>query len=355
VTDQGIKNLTNAEATALAVRNRVCYCPSDLFHWAVHFYRAQTLILALKIFSMLSKPRTTLPGRYIYKPWIRVLLKSINVSGSISAKPYRFLILRPATDNVLDLTKGIGMDSQWAHLANTIVDWPVEDVPPQEIGRLHLTQNPWVWFPLSQWNRANQTMQQKLLCWDRTVGFCPGAHGMPISLLKLLPETKHLFARWRASSLQKIPSFSLASSLTPVCSTPPADRSTVTSLFTWQMLNGIDSVLTTRQFRCAIQSPFRKFLKPTAVLIFRLTAPYRLSVCWFRCDSKYYFFAYHWAAVFLRPTANFQRDGRAVHDDNQGNRPNYPSTQEPLNLPTPAYKDANHTIWVRGLNLCITN
>jgi hypothetical protein len=44
--------------------------------------------------------------------------------------------------------------------------------------------------------------------------------------------------------------------------------------------------------------------------------------------------------------ANFQRDGRSVHDDNQGSRPNYPSTQEILNLPPRAYNDANHTVWV---------
>jgi catalase len=45
--------------------------------------------------------------------------------------------------------------------------------------------------------------------------------------------------------------------------------------------------------------------------------------------------------------ANFQRDGRGVHDDNQGSRPNYPSTQQVLNLPKRAYNDANHTIWVK--------
>jgi catalase len=44
--------------------------------------------------------------------------------------------------------------------------------------------------------------------------------------------------------------------------------------------------------------------------------------------------------------ANFQRDGRAVHDDNQGSRPNYPSTQQTLGLPPRAYNDANHTVWV---------
>ncbi|KAF7982698.1 hypothetical protein HWV62_26534 [Athelia sp. TMB] len=48
------------------------------------------------------------------------------------------------------------------------------------------------------------------------------------------------------------------------------------------------------------------------------------------------------------PVANFQRDGRAVHDDNQGSRPNYPSTQEKLNLPKRPYNDANHTIWTGG-------
>jgi hypothetical protein len=45
-------------------------------------------------------------------------------------------------------------------------------------------------------------------------------------------------------------------------------------------------------------------------------------------------------------SANFQRDGRGVYDDNQGSRPNYPSTQQVLNLPKRAYNDANHTIWV---------
>jgi len=45
-------------------------------------------------------------------------------------------------------------------------------------------------------------------------------------------------------------------------------------------------------------------------------------------------------------SANFQRDGRAVHDDNQGSRPNYPSSLEKLNLPKRPYNDANHTIWV---------
>lgn len=44
--------------------------------------------------------------------------------------------------------------------------------------------------------------------------------------------------------------------------------------------------------------------------------------------------------------ANFQRDGAGVHDDNQGSRPNYPSTQAQLNLPKRPYQDANHTIWV---------
>jgi len=50
----------------------------------------------------------------------------------------------------------------------------------------------------------------------------------------------------------------------------------------------------------------------------------------------------------VSPVANFQRDGRFVHDDNQGRRPNYPSTQDVLNLPTRAYNDANHTIWIGG-------
>jgi len=90
---------------------------------------------------------------------------------------------------------------------------------------------------------------------------------------------------------------------------------------------------------------------------FRLTAHYPLSVCRFRRDSnKCYFFSYSGADFllgFIQPPANFQRDGRAVHDDNQGNRPNYPSTQEPLNLPPRAYRDANHTIWVRCLDLLV--
>jgi catalase len=50
----------------------------------------------------------------------------------------------------------------------------------------------------------------------------------------------------------------------------------------------------------------------------------------------------------MSPVANFQRDGRAVHDDNQGSRPNYPSTQQTLGLPPRAYNDANHTVWVGG-------
>ncbi|KAF8576416.1 catalase-domain-containing protein [Ramaria rubella] len=49
----------------------------------------------------------------------------------------------------------------------------------------------------------------------------------------------------------------------------------------------------------------------------------------------------------LSPVANFQRDGRMNVDGNQGSRPNYPSTVEPLNLPTRAYDD-NHTTWVGG-------
>ncbi|KZP34022.1 catalase-domain-containing protein [Athelia psychrophila] len=48
------------------------------------------------------------------------------------------------------------------------------------------------------------------------------------------------------------------------------------------------------------------------------------------------------------PVANFQRDGAGVHDDNQGSRPNYPSTQAKLNLPKRPYQDANHTIWTGG-------
>jgi hypothetical protein len=44
--------------------------------------------------------------------------------------------------------------------------------------------------------------------------------------------------------------------------------------------------------------------------------------------------------------ANFQRDGRAVYDDNQGNRPNYQSTLSPIKLLPRPYDDTNHTIWV---------
>ena len=74
------------------------------------------------------------------------------------------------------------------------------------------------------------------------------------------------------------------------------------------------------------------------------------------CDSKCYLLLivgplFCWVLSYL--LANFQRDGRAVHDDNQGNRPNYPSTQETLNLPTRAYNDANHTIWVSSFSLLV--
>lgn len=48
----------------------------------------------------------------------------------------------------------------------------------------------------------------------------------------------------------------------------------------------------------------------------------------------------------LRFLANFQRDGRAVYNDNQGSRPNYPSTEQVLGFQRRAYNDANHTIWV---------
>ena len=96
--------------------------------------------------------------------------------------------------------------------------------------------------------------------------------------------------------------------------------------------------------RDAVPPPFENSLKLTPFLIFRLIAPWPLSVCFISVTLKYYFFAHRWG--FIRPSANFQRDGRAVHDDNQGSRPNYPSTLEKLNLPPRAYNDANHTIWV---------
>jgi hypothetical protein len=86
------------------------------------------------------------------------------------------------------------------------------------------------------------------------------------------------------------------------------------------------------------------------VLIFRLTAPWPLSVClilvWLPNTISLLIVGPLFCWGFIRPSANFQRDGRAVHDDNQGNRPNYPSTLETLNLPPRAYNDANHTIWV---------
>ena len=129
------------------------------FHLALHFCRAQTLISGLKIFLMPSKPGTTLPGLYIYKSWMRVLLKHLNVSGNISARPQRFLIFWRPADNVLDLTKGIRVDSRLVLLTDAVSDWSYEDVSPQEIGRLHLTQNPWVCLPSTQWNHANQPTQ----------------------------------------------------------------------------------------------------------------------------------------------------------------------------------------------------
>ncbi|KAF9516925.1 hypothetical protein BS47DRAFT_1390250 [Hydnum rufescens UP504] len=43
---------------------------------------------------------------------------------------------------------------------------------------------------------------------------------------------------------------------------------------------------------------------------------------------------------------NFQRDGRGVFDDNQGNRPNYESTLSPIKLTPAPYDDTNHTIWI---------
>lgn len=52
----------------------------------------------------------------------------------------------------------------------------------------------------------------------------------------------------------------------------------------------------------------------------------------------------------ISQVANFQRDGRAVYDDNQGSRPNYPASLpgEVLTLQPRPYDDTNHTIWVGG-------
>lgn len=45
--------------------------------------------------------------------------------------------------------------------------------------------------------------------------------------------------------------------------------------------------------------------------------------------------------------ANFLRDGSMAFN-NQGSRPNFHSTQDPINLPTRYYNDDNHTTWVGG-------
>ncbi|KAF9458977.1 catalase-like domain-containing protein [Collybia nuda] len=49
----------------------------------------------------------------------------------------------------------------------------------------------------------------------------------------------------------------------------------------------------------------------------------------------------------LNPVANFLRDG-AMAFNNQGSRPNYHSTLDPIKLPIRYYNDDNHTIWVGG-------
>jgi catalase len=192
VTDQGIKNLTNAEATVLAGTN-----PD---------FGTQDLYDAIEAKN--------------YPSWT-VYIQVMNAS---TAETFKY--------NVLDLTK----------------DWSYEDVYPQEIGRLHLTQNPKNYFA---------EIEQ--------LGFAPG-----------------------------------------------------------HMVEGVepseDPVLQSRLFAYPDAQRYRLGVNYQTIPV--------------NCP--------------LSPVANFQRDGHAVHDDNQGNRPNYPSTQQTLNLPTPAYNDANHTIWVGG-------
>ncbi|KZO89518.1 catalase-domain-containing protein [Calocera viscosa TUFC12733] len=49
----------------------------------------------------------------------------------------------------------------------------------------------------------------------------------------------------------------------------------------------------------------------------------------------------------LNPVANFLRDG-AMSINNQGSRPDYMSSIQPMNLEVRPYNDDNHTIWVGG-------
>ncbi|KAF7976232.1 hypothetical protein HWV62_7260 [Athelia sp. TMB] len=49
----------------------------------------------------------------------------------------------------------------------------------------------------------------------------------------------------------------------------------------------------------------------------------------------------------INPVANFLRDGFMAYN-NQGNRPNFMSTQDPIQLTPRPYNDDNHTIWVGG-------
>ena len=55
-----------------------------------------------------------------------------------------YLINPRAADNVLDLTKGdeVDQNSLYNITDSEFADWSYEDVPPQEIGKLYLTQNP---------------------------------------------------------------------------------------------------------------------------------------------------------------------------------------------------------------------
>jgi catalase len=192
VADQGIKNHTNAEATTLAGTN-----PD---------FGTQDLFDAIEAKN--------------YPSWT-VYIQVMNAS---TAETFKY--------NVLDLTK----------------DWSEEDVHLQEIGRLHLTQNPKNYFA---------EIEQ--------LGFAPG----------------HM-----------------------VKGVEPSE----------------DPVLQSRLFAYPDAQRYRLGVNYQTIPV--------------NCP--------------LSPVANFQRDGHAVHDDNQGNRPNYPSTQETLNLPPLAYNDANHTIWIGG-------
>jgi len=192
VTDQGIKNHTIAEANILAGTN-----PD---------FGTQDLFEAIEAKN--------------YPSWT-VYIQALSPKA---AETFKY--------NVLDLTK----------------DWSYEDVPPQEIGRLHLTQNPKNYFA---------EIEQ--------VAFAPG-----------------------------------------------------------HMVEGVepseDPVLQSRLFAYPDAQRYRLGVNYQTIPV---NCPYA-------------------------PVANFQRDGRAVHDDNQGSRPNYPSSLDKLNLPKRPYNDANHTIWVGG-------